>query len=168
MPLQRQTSGHVRVRQRTPSDNELQRLQYVYTCTEEDFPQSYHLLRYTRTMVVDYRKVFVVCQSQPSKSSLSPKVVYEIVALVSSRPASIARGSIFSTRAFYSVRKGNLFIYTPCLPKERSCHGIVSGRLDGGHLTVGPPQTGRLLMTLMLQGNETEYNTYVKQTSSGT
>ena len=151
---------HVRVWQRIPDDNELQRLQYVYSA-EEDFPQSYHLLNINGQCCLLLQSIRGL-PITTLQSSLSPKVVYEIVAQVC-QDLHQSHVTLSSPRGILLSPQGNLFIYTPCLPKERSAMDSI-WHIGWWALRRLTPSDGTTAHALMLQRNETEYNNYLKQT----
>ena len=90
------------------------------------------------------------------------KVVYEIVAQVC-QALHQSHMAISSPQGILLSPQGNLFIFTPCLPRERSSMDSI-WQIGWWALRRLTPTDGTTAQTLMLQRNETEYNSYLKQT----
>ena len=151
---------HVRIWKQIPDDHELQRLQYVYA-VEEDFPQPYHLLNINEQCCLLLQSINGLSITT-LQSSLSPKVVYEIVAKAC-QALHQSHMTLSSPQGIILSPQGNLFIYTPCLPKVSSSIDSI-WQLGWWALRRLTPTDGSTAHTLMLQRNETEYNNYLKQT----
>ena len=149
----------VRIWKTVPDDSELQRLQYVQS-TQDEFPQPYQLIN-----IQGHCGLLMQSMSGVSitslQSSLSPKMVYEILAQVC---AALHRShiTISSVDGIFISPQGNIFMYTPCLESERSSFDSVW--LLGWWALQKLSPTDDLSAYTLIQGNEREYTVHLKQT----
>ena len=95
------------------------------------------------------------------QSSLSPKMVYEILARVCTALHQ-SHTAISSAEGVFLTPQGNIFIYTPCLASELP--SIDSVWLLGWWALQKLSPTDDLSAYTLIQGNEREYTAHLKQT----
>ena len=110
---------HVRIWKSIPTDVTLQRLQYVQS-TKDEFHRYYRLINVQEQCGLLMQSVNGVSIST-LQSSLSPKMVYEILARVC-KALHQSHTALSSAEGVFLSPQGNIFIYTPCLASERSVH----------------------------------------------
>ena len=151
---------HVRVWQRMPDDNEFTTIA-IRIWRRGRFPTVISSLDISGQCCLLLQSIRGL-PITTLQSSLSPKVVYEIVAQVC-QALHQSHMTISSPQGILLSPQGNLFIYTPCLPKERSSMDSI-WQIGWWALRRLTPSDGTTAHALMLQRNETEYNKYLKQT----
>ena len=105
---------HVRIWKSIPTDVTLQRLQYVQST--KDFHNPYQLINVQGQCGLLMQSMNGVSIST-LQSSLSPKMVYEILARVCQHSINHIQRSLLHKASILSPQ-GNIFIYTPCLQDE--------------------------------------------------
>ena len=150
---------HVRIWKTNPDDMVLQRIQYVQS-TKEEFPQPYQLIDIQGQCGLLMQSLTGV-SIQTLQSSLSPKMVYEILAQVC-KALHQSHTTISSVEGILLSPHGNIFIYTPCLESEYP--SIDSVWLLGWWALQKLSPTDDLSAYTLIQGNEREYTAHLKQT----
>ena len=150
---------HIRIWKTMPTDVTLQRLEYVLG-TEEVFPNPDGLLNVQGQCGLLMQSINGISIST-LQSSLSPKMVYEILAQVctalrqSHMTLSSVEGVILSPH-------GNIFVYTPSPQADHP--SIDSVWLLGWWALQKLSPTDDLSAYTLIQGNEREYTAHLKQT----
>lgn len=148
----------LRIWRELPSTVTLDRVQYVHS-VEEDFPKSYELLNVNGQCGLLLQKMSG--RSITSlQSSLSPKMVYEILAHVC-HALHQSHMDLSSLEGVLLSPQGNIYIYTPSIPAQRQFNSVwLLGWWAIQHLSTADMKQAR---NLLLQGNVQEYQTYLKQ-----
>ena len=150
---------HVRIWKSIPDDTTLQRLKYVQS-TQDGFPQPYQLINIQGHCGLLMQSLSGVSITS-LQSSLSPKMVYEILAQVC---GALYRSHITlsSVEGIFLSPQGNIFMYTPCQESESSSFDSVW--LLGWWALQKLSPTDDLSAYTLIQGNEREYSVHLKQT----
>ena len=150
---------HVRIWKSHPDDVVLQRIQYVQS-TQEEFPQPHQLIDIQGQCGLLMQSLTGV-SIQTLQSSLSPKMVYEVLAKVC-KTLHQSHTTLSSVEGVLLSPHGNIFIYTPCLESEYP--SIDSVWLLGWWALQKLSPTDDLSAYTLIQGNEREYTAHLKQT----
>lgn len=155
-------SRFLRIWTELPDETTLERLQYVHS-VEEDFPKSYELLNVNGQcgLLLQNMNGRSITSLQ---SSLSPKMVYEILAHVC-HALHQSHMDLSSIDGILLSPQGNIYIYAPTLPSTGQINGIwMLGWWAIQHLSTADMNQAH---NLLVQGTVQEYEAYLKQALRG-